>query len=183
MPAPGPSSQPAGRLDESSLAPSVQRYFQGGLASSTQATYSAALRRFHSFCTQYNIFTPLPFTKQLLCCFSAFIADQGLAPQTGKSYLAAIRSMQIPRDHSSMPILKRVQAGIRRARMQQGVRPRIRLPITVDVLARVQRHLTTSSHPHHRVLWAISTTDFSGSESYSQTQQHSTPQPSLRGVM
>lgn len=107
-------------------------------------------------------------TEQLLCYYSAYLADQGLAPQTCRSYLAAVRSMQIslglpdPRDHSSMPILKRVQAGIRRVRMQQGAQPRIRLPITLEVLAKMQQHLQASDHPHRRVLWAISTTAFFG---------------------
>ena len=51
-----------------------------------------------------------------MCCFAAFLADEGLAPHTGKGYLAAVRSMQISlglpdiRDQSSLPMLKRVQA-------------------------------------------------------------------------
>ena len=111
-----PSSQSTGGLDTSGLASSVQRYFKGGLAGSTQATYTAALKRFHGFCVQCNVCSPFPVTEQLLCYFLAFLADQGLALQTGKSYLAAIRSMQISlglpetRDHSSMSILKRMQA-------------------------------------------------------------------------
>ena len=53
-----------------------------------------------------------------MCCFAAFLAYEGLAPQTGKGYMAAVRSMQISlglldlRDQSSLPMLKRVQAGI-----------------------------------------------------------------------
>ena len=30
---------------------------------------------------------PFPVMEHLLCCFAAFFADQGLTPQTGKSYL------------------------------------------------------------------------------------------------
>ena len=79
---------------------------------------------FHTFCIKYDIATPFPVTEQLLCYFSVHMADQGLSPQTGRSYLAAMRSMQIslgppdPRDQSSMPLLKRVQAGIRRVRVE-----------------------------------------------------------------
>ena len=126
------------------------------------------MKRFYRFCTTYNISTPFSVTEQLLCYYSAYLADQGLAPQTCRSYLAAVRSMQIslglpdPRDHSSMPILKRVQAGIRRLRMQQEAQPRVRLPITLEVLAKMQQHLQASDHPHRRVLWAISTTAFFG---------------------
>ena len=102
-------------LDLSTLEPSVQHYFLNGLAPSTQRTYQAAMKRFNSFCAQYNVLQPFPLSEELLCSFAA---DQGLASQTGKSYLSALRSMQIslglpdPRDQSSLPILKRVQAGI-----------------------------------------------------------------------
>ena len=95
-------------------------YFRSGLASSTQSSYKAGLKRFYDFCVRYNIPTPFPVTEQILCYFLAFLADQGLAPKPSQSYLSAVCSMQIslgfpdPRDPSSMPILKRVQAGIRR---------------------------------------------------------------------
>ena len=111
---------------------------------------------------------PFPVTEHLLCCFAAFLADQGLAPQTGKSYLSAVRSMQIslglpdPREHSSLPILKRVQAGICRAKLLRGTPPRIRLPITTPVLSQIRRILDTSSNPRRVVLWAIACTAFFG---------------------
>ena len=85
---------------------------------STQKLYNAALKRFHEFCVQCDVTTPFPVSEHLLCCFVSYLTDQGLAPQTGKLYLSAIRNMQIslrlpdPWDHSSLPILKRVQAGI-----------------------------------------------------------------------
>ena len=149
----------------SNLASSVQGYFREGLASSTQTTYKAALKRFYNFCTQYEVVAPFPVTEQLLCYFSAYLADQGLAPQTGKAYLSVVRSMQIslglpdPRDQSSMPILKRVQAGIRRARILRSSPPRIRLPIT---LAKINHHLSVSNRTDRQVLGAISTTAFFG---------------------
>ena len=155
-------------LDQSDLAPAVQGYFQQGLASSTQSTYKAALKKFYMFCTKYDILTPFPVTEQILCYFSAFLANQGLSPQTGKSYLAAVRSMQISlgllnlREQSLMPILKRVQAGIHRVRMERGTQPHIRLPITLEVLRRIHHHLTSSRHPHQQLLWAISTLAFFG---------------------
>lgn len=105
----GPPFGATGRLDQSDLAPAVQGYFKRGLPSSTQSIYKA---------TKYDISTPFPVTEQILCYFSVFLVNQGLSPQTGKSYLAAVHSMQIslglpdPREQSSMPILKRVQAGI-----------------------------------------------------------------------
>ena len=126
------------------------------------------MRRFHAFCVTYNVWDPFPLTEHLLCSFVAFLADQGLAPQTGKSYLAALRSMQIslglpdPRDQSSLPILKRVLAGISRARAQSGLQPRIRLPITIQVLARINTALSESSRRDKVVLWAVAASAFFG---------------------
>ena len=155
-------------MDLSSLEPSVQHYFQNGLAPSTQKTYKAAIKRFHNFCARYNVLQPFPLSEQLLCSFAAYLADEGLAPQTGKSYLSALRSMQIslglpdPRDQSSLPILKRVQAGISRARVLKGSPPRIRLPITVRLLEGIQHSLTTSIMPDRVVLWAVAASAFFG---------------------
>lgn len=135
------------------MAPSVQCYFRQGLAPTTQKTYGAALKRFHAFCVKYNVLTPFPVSEQLLCCFAAHLADEGLSPQTGKSYLSAVRSMQIslglpdPREQSSLPMLKRVQAGISRARLTQGSLSRVRLPITAHVLSQIHDALSHSSNP------------------------------------
>ena len=41
-----------------------------------------------------------------------------------------------------------------------GIQRQIRLPITVDVLTKVQRHLVGSNHPHRQALWAISSMAF-----------------------
>lgn len=123
---------------------------------------------FHGFCTTYQVDNPFPLTENLMCCFAAFLADQGLAPQTGKAYLSALRSMQIslglpdPWEQSSLPALKRVQAGIHRARLTKGPTARIRLPITVSILHRIREALDCSSHPHKIVLWAIASTAFFG---------------------
>ena len=70
----GPPPGPSGRLAIDALAQSVQHYFCNGLAPSTQKTYQAAMKRFSSFCTKYNVTTPFPLTEQLLCSFAAFPA-------------------------------------------------------------------------------------------------------------
>ena len=109
-----PAAGIASRLDLPNLEASAHRYFQAGLAPSTQSTYNAALKKFHAFCILYNIAAPFPVTERLLCYFIAYLADQGLSPQTGRVYLAALCGMQIslglpdPREQSSLPILKRV---------------------------------------------------------------------------
>ncbi len=54
-----------------------------------QKTYQAAMKRFHNFC---NITDPFPLTEQTLCFFATHLTEQGLAPQTGKAYLSALRN-------------------------------------------------------------------------------------------
>lgn len=120
----------------------------------------------HAFYVKFNIVTPFPVSEQLLCCFAAFLADEGLSPQTTKSYLAAVQNMQIslglpdPRDQSSLPILKRVLAGICRARLARRMPARVRLPITGPLLARICTALHSSSHPEKALIWVISSVAF-----------------------
>ena len=152
----------------SHMAASVQQYFQTDLAPSTQKSYQAAMRHFYKFCTTYSINTPFPLSEQLLCSYAAFLADQGLASQTIKSYLSALRNLQLtlglpnPREKSSMPILKRVQAGIRRIRFQKGPPSRIRLPITAHLMKRIKHALDTSLNPEKAAVWAVASTAFFG---------------------
>ena len=87
------------------------------------------MKRFHRFCAHFNVPSPFPVTEHTMCCFTAYLADSGLAPQTVKVYLAAVRIMQLslglldPRDQSSLPRLKRVLAGISRTRLNQHRHP------------------------------------------------------------
>lgn len=112
-------------------------------------------------------------SEQLLCCFASFLANDGLAPQTGKAYLSAVRNMQIslglpdPREQSLLPVLKRVQAGIRRVQLMSGKPSRIRLPITAQVLEQIRTNLSDSTHPHKVLIWAIASTAFFGFFSFS----------------
>ena len=167
--APAPPPRPASRLDLTALAPTVQRYLQAGLTPSTQRTYQAAIKHFCTFCTSFNVTDPFPLTEQTLCFFIAHLAEQGLAPLTGKAYLSALCNAQIslglpdPRSQSSLPLLKRVQAGIRRIRLEAGsTSPRVRLPITVHTLGRIREALGASANPNATVIWAIACTAFFG---------------------
>ena len=77
------------------MVPSVQHYFQEGLAPSTRKAYNSAMKRFWGFCELYNVVDPFPVTEHLLCAFAAHLADAGLAGQTIKAYLAAVRNTQL----------------------------------------------------------------------------------------
>ena len=144
---------------------SVQHYFQEGLAPSTRKAYNSAMKRFWGFCGQYSVTDPFPVTEHLLCAFAAHSADSGLAGQT---YLAAVRNTQLSlglpdrREQSSLPILKRVQAGIARVRLGRGQPSRIRLPITAQILHQIKQELSRTAHPERLVLWAVCCTAFFG---------------------
>ena len=150
------------------MVPSVQAYFSQGLAQSIQKSYGAEMKRFHGFCAQFNVSSPFPVTEYMLCSFAAYLADSGLAPTTVKVYLAAVRNMQLslglpdPRDQSSLPMLKRVLAGISHARLTQQRPPRIRLPITGHMLVRIHNSLSQSSNPDKTLIWAICSLAFFG---------------------
>ena len=111
---------------------------------------------------------PFPVSEQLLCSFVAYLADQGLAPQTVKGYLSAINNMQIslgmpdPREHSSLPILKRVQTGVSRCRALKGSPPKTRLTITAKVLLQIKQHLSAVQENERVVVWCIACTAFFG---------------------
>ena len=126
------------------------------------------MKKFNTFCIKYNVGDPFPATEQLLCSYAAYLADAGLAPQTIKSYLAAVRDMQIsiglpdPRDQSSLPIPKRVQAGINHARRSDNQPREVRLPITPHLLRQIKAALDSSQNPEKVPLWAVCCTAFFG---------------------
>ena len=99
----------------------------------------------------------------------SFFANQKLSPQTIKTYLAGIHHMQItlglpePREFSSLPRLRLVQAGIQQVHAQVATAPtRIRLPITPTVLQQIQDFWSRKSHgdPDIIMLWAAATLCF-----------------------
>ncbi len=51
----------------SQLAPSIQRYFQAGLAPATHKTYNTAMRCFDSYCINFSVIDPFPVTEIVLC--------------------------------------------------------------------------------------------------------------------
>ena len=113
------------------------------------------MRKFSTFCECYHVTDPFPVSEFLPC---AFAADSGLTPQTVKSYLSAIPNTQLsrglpdPREQSSLPMLKRVQAGISRARLGRGHPSRVT----------TEHELERTSHPERIVLWAICCAAFFG---------------------
>ena len=126
------------------------------------------MRRFHCFCDRYNVGDPFPVTERLLCCYAAYLAEDGLAPSSIKLYLAAVRDTQLslglpdPREQSSLPLLKRVQAGISRVRLSRGRPSKQRLPITAHMLRQIKGALEAMAHEEKAVLWAVCCVAFFG---------------------
>ena len=112
---------------------------------------------------------PFPVSESLLCYFVASLARQGLAPATIKTYLAGVRHAQImrgfeePRQHSTLPRLHLLQAGVKRVRFQQGTpQSRQRLPILPSHLRQIRMVWGISPAPDALMLWAAVTLTFFG---------------------
>ena len=78
----------------------------------------------------------------------AALAEQGLAPATISTYLAAVRHAEViwglpePRQSSSLPRLCLLQSSVRRERVQLGLPPsRPRLPITPHIPRQIRSAL------------------------------------------
>ena len=83
-----------------------KEFITAGIAPSTQKTYTSAYRRFTSFCVTYNIENPFLESEALLCYLAAFLAHDGLAPNSIKLYLTAVWYFQV-----SMPFVTVNTAG------------------------------------------------------------------------
>ena len=117
----------------------------------------------------YHVVSPFPACEYTLCCSASHLAGEGLSPQTVKAYLSAVQNLQLslglpdPRDQSSLPVLKRVLAGISRAYADRNKEtPRSRLPITVQILTRIHDTLFISPGEESTLIWAIAATAFFG---------------------
>jgi len=65
-----------------------------------------------------------------------------------------------PRDEPSLPYLKRVQAGIRRAQLNRAVPLRVRLPVTASLLEQTRVVLDDSTYLHKIVVWVVACAAF-----------------------
>ena len=92
------------------------------------------MKKFTTFCLRYNVSDPFPVTEYLL-------------PE--------------PREQSALPVLKRVQMGISRARLGRQQPSRVRLPIT-EVLRQMKADLEQSGDPERTVIWAVCCVRFFG---------------------
>ena len=146
----------------------VQGYCRLGIAPSTRKTYESAFRRFGSFCSKYSIINPFPVDESILCYFVAFLAKDGLAPQSIKSYLAAIHHTQIeaglpePKSLSSCPQLKLILNGVARQRIGHSSPKKPCLPILADTLLGLFRTMVWKVDRDMVMVWAACSISFFG---------------------
>lgn len=142
-------------------------YFRHSLAPSTQRTYTSAQSRYLTFCSQFTI-PPLPLHEPHLCRFAAFLATDNISHNTIKSYLSALRRLQIANNHpdpniSSFPKLESVIRGIKLEQAKtKGANP-TRLPITPDILHKLRSFFESRGQEADSfMLWAAICTCFFG---------------------
>ena len=125
------------------------------------------MTHFKAFSVLCNISDPFPISECSLGCFVAYLTKKGLSPQSMQMYWSAVRDTQIamgfldPREHSSLPVLGRVQAGIGRLRATERPRQQwLRLPITLTVLRSIRDQLDYPTQTERELVWAVASMAF-----------------------
>lgn len=146
----------------------VQEYFLQALAPSTRRSYHSAHLRYIEFCTSLNL-SPLPIIQSHLCQFVSQLAAEGLAHRSIKSYLSALRYLQIELlgtdpNINGMLVLSYVLQGIKRNQASSGsYSPRSRLPITSNVMRALKRGWELNGVTfNNTMLWAAACCCFFG---------------------
>lgn len=143
----------------------VRTLIERGVAKSTLTSYNSGKRRYLGFCAQFHLH-PLPVNESVLCSFVAFLFSSSLSYQSIRSYLSAVRHLQITNGlpdpaMGSFPLLDYALKGVRRegpARQKRN-----RLPITPELLRRICQ-VWSQDPPHfdRTMLWAAFCLGFFG---------------------
>eukprot|EP01083_Nonionella_stella_P282196 960330_1 len=127
----------------SDIVPTALYFLLHSLAQSSKGSYSVGQKKYFIFTSSRNI-PPFPLSDVVLTAWAADLS-KSCRPSTIRSYISSVRSFsrsfghQIPR--SFPPVLSAFLRGFSRAVPRP---PRLRLPITVDILARIQPFLPPS---------------------------------------
>lgn len=115
----------------------VQRLLALGIAEKSHTTYKAGWSKFLEFGAEYGVDVNLPISVGNLTYFVAFLSKNKFAKSSITTYLAAIafkHKIHGFQDPSDSFIIKKMVNGLRR---DQGEASDLRLPITIDLLARL----------------------------------------------
>lgn len=147
-------------VDKQDLGKVVERLLRESLTPSSRRVYCSMQNRYLIFCSEGRV-QPLLTNEEIFCRFVAWLFVQGLSHQTMKSYLSAVRHLQITSRMgdpfaSEMPMLQYVLKGARieKSRITPGAR-RIHLPITPDIMLKIKAVLDRNSQEFDNImLWA-----------------------------
>ena len=110
----------------------------------------------------------MPTTEPTLLLFLAFLAKEGLAYTTIKVYLAAISNLHTTAGLHNVysqqltPYVEQVVQGIKKEQLRSRP-PRIRLPITTEIMSCIHKVLLQSRNDHQSIMmWAACCTAFFG---------------------
>ena len=152
-------------MDLVALGATIRRLLQAGLAPSTQRAYAAGKKKYLQFCQQ-SATLPVPVTEGGLVSFVAWGVQQGLKHQTLKSYISAVRHLQVSCSMGDPKVgtMPQLELALRGARKEQaGQLKRTRLPISPEILLRIRRVLDReASKWDHIMLWAACCLGFFG---------------------
>ena len=144
----------------------VQRLFDLGIAPSTSRVYRSAQNRYLRFCSQFHL-SNLPLNEDTLSLYVAFLSLQGVKHQSVKSYLSALRHMQIeagggdPFGPGRFPRLEYILKGLKRN--GPPVATSRRLPITPQIMLQLHAVWNQSRDRYDAtMLWAACCLGFFG---------------------
>ena len=117
----------------------------------------SAQKQYLSFCLIYNI-APLPLSELATCLFTAFLAHQGLKPQSINAYLLTLRYLQVSSGlnaphRANLPGLQYVLNGIARC---HPISSRQWLSITASIMSQILYHSSTGLPRQYRGLATMS---------------------------
>ena len=133
-------------MHHSVLLNKADKFLRDGLAASSRTTYAAGQGRYIHFCNTAKV-PATPATEYTLILFITHLASTNICYATIKVYLSAIRHMHVYRgwhNHFNQQLTPRLQLILRGIRKHQSSThvPRVRLPITVQILHSIRRLLS-----------------------------------------
>ena len=145
----------------------AQHFLNNGLAANTRNTYSIGQQRFTIFCQAIQANT-LPASEATLSLFITHLATEHISYKTIKVYLSAVRHMHVAAGmfpQFSQQLTPRLQLTLKGIQRSQATShpPRQRLPVTLQLLQNIYRHLSQQPHHYNNILtWAACCLAFFG---------------------
>ena len=147
-------------MDQQDFGQVAERLFRESLAPATRRTYCSVQGRYLTYCAEEHT-RPLPTNEEILCRFVAWMFVHDLSHHTMRSYLSAVRHLQIMSGLedtfvSEMPRLQLVLKGarVKQSKSTPGAR-RTRLPITSALLLKIKDVLSRNGRNYNNImLWA-----------------------------